>query len=126
MDIVDKARQWCKTVRTKPTPLSEAIPMVAKLCDENESLRQKVSYLESGIAETLEQEIVDLRKQLAECQKDAERFEFLVGEDSTSFVRWIKRPNKPIKYRVSTNGEDVTPWCETARQAIDEAMSEKG
>ena len=43
MDIIIKARQWCNTVRTKPTPLSEAIPMVQALCDEVESLRANLA-----------------------------------------------------------------------------------
>jgi hypothetical protein len=62
MDIVDKARQWCKTVRTKPAPLSEAIPMVAKLCDENDTLRNQLALA---------------KEQLAECQKDVESYQLL-------------------------------------------------
>ncbi len=34
MDIANKARNWCATIRTKPSPLSESIPMVQGLCDE--------------------------------------------------------------------------------------------
>jgi hypothetical protein len=66
MDIVDKARQWCKTVRTKPTPLSEAIPMVAKLCDENESLRNQLAECQKEVLRL--SEIADAL--LNHCEKD--------------------------------------------------------
>jgi hypothetical protein len=59
MDIVDKARQWCKTVRTKPTPLSEAIPMVAKLCDENESLSNQLALAKEQLAECQNERLKD-------------------------------------------------------------------
>jgi hypothetical protein len=91
MDIVDKARQWCKTVRTNPTPLSEAIPMVAKLCDEAESLRN----------------------QLAECQKDAERWNY-----------FIETCSEETAFELTGITGDVSN--EQINEAIDSAMSEKG
>ena len=39
MTLIANARSWCKTIRTRPAALSEAIPMVQKLCDELEKLQ---------------------------------------------------------------------------------------
>jgi phage protein D len=39
-ELLKKARLWCNEIRRKPTPLSEAIPMVQQLCDAYERMKK--------------------------------------------------------------------------------------
>ena len=43
MDIIEQLRGWANSIRRKPAPLSDAIPMVCNAADEIESLRQQLN-----------------------------------------------------------------------------------
>ena len=43
MDTVEQLRDWANSIRRKPAPLSDAIPMVCNAADEIESLRQQLT-----------------------------------------------------------------------------------
>jgi PII-like signaling protein len=45
-ELLERARLWCASVRRKPVPLSEAIPMVTELIDRVEELERIVFELE--------------------------------------------------------------------------------
>lgn len=49
MNIIEQLRNWACSVRRKPTPLSEAIPMVTKAADEIERLQRERDALAEAI-----------------------------------------------------------------------------
>ncbi len=109
MDIVDRLKSaggYFDEAAFKQVSLEEVV-------NEITSLRQKVSYLECGIAETLEDEIVELRNQLAECQKDADRLDWLADVHNT--IGNVQLPTHCVENNMHS-----------LRAAIDAAMSEKG
>jgi hypothetical protein len=117
MDIVDKARQWCKTVRTKPTPLSEAIPMVAKLCDENDTLRNQLAEcqwisVEDRLPELGQWYLIFVKDKFA-------TMAFLDAHTETGETLWLAHNNN-----FQGEWENVTHWQPLPQPP--KAISEKG
>ncbi len=82
---------------------------------------EEVKKIHADLQETLEAEIVELRNQLAECQKDAERYKWLRGQHwSESNICVVLNPKEAVKL-----GHDC-PSNNRLDEAIDKAMSEKG
>ncbi len=104
------------------TEPKEVEPLTVKMptsVDEAE-LMQKLGY-----AYLKEYAPAKLAAEYEQLKADVQRFNWLINPDNLATVRWMKRPNKPMRYRVVIDGEDETGWKLSAREAIDQLRIKK-